>query len=124
MLWILKNKEEQKDEGFQLNFANDNNSSRNDDSDQECQAFDPNFILWRVYGYQNIHVKTPDGVFEIFEPVKIHDQHLISKNELESKMLSGYKESLDKSNTSDDILNEETTQKNSNMMMTPRSIIK
>ena len=94
--------------------------------------FDPDFVLWRVFGYQNIYLKTEDGIFDIFEPTKIKDFDLGGYNEFAVNILHGYiseSEDLENISSNSDAINKSDSevvndQRTDNKLMTPRSVIR
>ncbi|CAI2374148.1 unnamed protein product [Moneuplotes crassus] len=60
-----------------------------EDSEVESGDFDPNFLLSTVFGYQEVIIKSPEGLFTIFEPKKRKLQ-LFKEPELAQNLLNGY----------------------------------
>ena len=38
--------------------------------EESVLEFDPDFLLSAVFGYREVLIRTPDGIFSIFEPIK------------------------------------------------------
>ena len=94
--------------------------------------FSPDFVLSRVFGYQNVYIKTEEGVFDIFEPAKIKDMFLDGYDDFAVNILNGYKsesENLNDISSRSDYMNKSDTDsvivnKYENKLMTPRSVIR
>ena len=100
---------------------------------ENYRGFDPDFILWRVFGYQNYYLSTDEGIFEIFEAVKVNDQHLEINGNKEAYVLKGYKSETDsehypayndKNKEYVETLETSRGNKNKQRLITPRSLIR
>ena len=93
--------------------------------------FDPDFLLSAVFGYREILIRTPEGIFSIFEPIK--RRNYTNEHEFTKNLLNGYKSGSEFSGfeessvESEDENNAEIRNKGSKKgykQITPRGIIR
>jgi hypothetical protein len=58
-------------------------------SDASTPRFDPDFLLSTVFGYQAVIIRTEDGIFTVFEPIK--RKSFTDEPEYARNLLNGYK---------------------------------
>ena len=51
--------------------------------------FDPDFLLSTVFGYQAMLIRTTEGMFHVFEPVKRRSYR--NENQFAQNLLNGYR---------------------------------